>query len=237
VIFRVYVYLPEGISPVFIRWNRRGISGIPDVFDEWNPPRSHAHADLTNVPGATSGPQGPWIQGWIPGQLDLAFLSEIWKIPSEICSEKNTKNDLKIGWSLKILHQLISGKHKVNIPVGFNMFCFSQGGARISYPSTVYCICQGAKNQKPWPPTSSINWLHWIPYGTKIWSGLSYMAQKTGHQIHPNPMMCPHDARLRWRLDLTCGSLVKYDPWGFKYGSHPWGILKMLKSQKIPALW
>ena len=34
------------------------------------------------------------------------------------------------------------------------------------------------------------------------------MAQKTGHQIHPNPMMCPHDARLRWRLDLTCGSCL-----------------------------
>ena len=51
----------------------------------------------------------------------------------------------------------------------------------------------------------------------------------------PNPMMCPHDARLRWRLDLTCGScLVKYDTWGFKYGSHPTKILKMLKSQKIP---
>jgi len=83
---------------------------------------------------------------------------------NEIRSEK--KKDLKIGWSLKILHQLISGKHKVNIPVGFNMFCFSQGGARISYPSTVYYICQGGKNQKPWPPTSSINWLHWIPYGS-----------------------------------------------------------------------
>ena len=148
--------------------------------------------------------------------------------------KKTQKKCLKIGWSLKILHQLISGKHKVNIPVGFNMFCFSQGGARISYPSTVYYICQGGKNQKPWPPTSSINWVHWIPYGNKIWSGLSYMAQKTGHQIHPNPMMCPHDARLRWRLDLTCGSHVKYDPWGFKYGSHPTKILKMLKSQKIP---
>ena len=91
---------------------------------------------------------------------------------------------------------------------------------------------KGERIKKPWPPTSSINWVHWIPYGNKIWSGLSYMAQKTGHQIHPNPMMCPHDARLRWRLDLTCGSHVKYDPWGFKYGSHPTKILKMLKSPK-----